>query len=658
MPAKSRPADREPEADVQPDRSGAQDGAPWWYERFATLPSADAAVRGSGLLPLLQRLPSAELVDIARQRGWTLKHADSARRTAELAERMEDPTEVAKTATALPEQLKAALRAALVAEDGSGITATGLANAMTATGAAVKPVEAAGLLRDLARYGLTVPWRDPPGNGHHYLLPWDIQKSLPPLAGWCKLSPECARLEVRLGAGSRFLDLMYRVWRHILEHPARLRPPSEPGAMSRPLGAARTGRYGLRSDRGRPGAGSGAGAVALATPAFLLDDSSMSDLSPLADGDSEQIEFACRMLAELEMTSDDTEFLRARPAIMERFLLGSSSQRCAILVHAYVSMVDWNELDALLRADPRLVVRSHARHPSVQHELRSQLVRLRQILLRVLATAGDEGWCALRDIDAALHPLWSDLAQLPQSGSQPRAAQVWHLAWRHDLRPLSPDRTEDWEAAQTALLRIVLEGPLHWLGIADLSYRGRQLAGLHLHGLADLIWDRAVFPETEQLPGEVLEVDSAHLTLSVRPSAISAQGHAVLGRMACLERTAPLVFVYRLDQRMAYAAFERGETLNDLLTAWGRALPVPIPVTIEQALTAWWTAYGQVRLYEGLALLEVGDDLTLRELEVSTSLSRRVLARLSPRQVLVSEKAVPILLQEFAAKGLTPKESR
>jgi hypothetical protein len=46
----------------------------------------------------------------------------------------------------------------------------------------------------------------------------------------------------------------------------------------------------------------------------------------------------------------------------------------------------------------------------------------------------------------------------------------------------------------------------------------------------------------------------------------------------------------------------------------------------------------------------------LRELEAGTSLSQHIVARLSPRTVLVPDEAVNGLLREFAAKDYTPKE--
>ena len=56
--------------------------------------------------------------------------------------------------------------------------------------------------------------------------------------------------------------------------------------------------------------------------------------------------------------------------------------------------------------------------------------------------------------------------------------------------------------------------------------------------------------------------------------------------------------------------------------------------------------------------VELGDEVALRELEASTRLSQHIVARLSPRLVVVPDEAVEELLREFTAKGYTPKEVR
>ena len=114
-------------------------------------------------------------------------------------------------------------------------------------------------------------------------------------------------------------------------------------------------------------------------------------------------------------------------------------------------------------------------------------------------------------------------------------------------------------------------------------------------------------------------------------------------------------YTYRLDMRAAYAAFAQ-ESLPKLLAEWKRIMPLPMPATMHKVLSDWWTGYGQVHLYEGLALLEVKDGVTLHELEASTSLKQHIIARLSPRLLVVRDKAVEALMSEFATKGYMPKE--
>ncbi len=144
----------------------------------------------------------------------------------------------------------------------------------------------------------------------------------------------------------------------------------------------------------------------------------------------------------------------------------------------------------------------------------------------------------------------------------------------------------------------------------------------------------------------------------MHPNAVPPQAHTLLGRIARLEESAPSHFVYRLDMRTAHVTFGRGESLPDLFAAWEEIIRRPVPDVVRRTLSDWWARYGQVRLYQGFALLEVGDDLALRELEASTSLSRHIVARLSPRLVMVSDDAVEGLLGEFAAKGYTPREAK
>ena len=604
---------------------------------------------------MLGRLELAELKEIALRRGWKIKASDRADLVDVLAPRLEDPTEIARAVTCLPEQLQAALRVCLIAEDGSGITASTLADTLTALDLPRKPVEAAGLLLDLSHHGLLMPLHDSPDGEARYLFPWEIQRNLPPLPGWCRQSREPSCSSTRTADVADWLADVIRVWEHLRAQPPRLRDSIKSGQFEQRMhSAGRPWARSLRRERLRNAAG--LAPSLLDPPPFLLDDDGVSALQQFVGGDPERLELVCRLLCELDLVTCESGYLLPRPEVMNHFQRSSILARHVVVTQAYVSLVDWNEIDVLLRADARLALMSDLPCALAEHETRPQLAHLHQMLLRLVATAGEEGWCDMQDVTTALRRLWQRFADNERSDNQPWPAQVWRLAWRQDKRQLNIDDDSDWSSAHSKLLRVMLEGPLYWLGLVELAYQNDQLVAFHTHGLLDRMWDHFRGVEYTDYDGPALMVDTANLTITVRSGAITPQAHALLGRIARLEETTPFEFIYRLDQHTAYTTFEQGSGLEDLLNGWKELLPVEAPDTLKRALADWWSQYGQIHLYEGLALLELGDDFTLRELEASTALGKHVVARLSSRLVLVPDKAVPQLLHEFAAKGLMPRE--
>jgi hypothetical protein len=85
-------------------------------------------------------------------------------------------------------------------------------------------------------------------------------------------------------------------------------------------------------------------------------------------------------------------------------------------------------------------------------------------------------------------------------------------------------------------------------------------------------------------------------------------------------------------------------------------MPVPMPSGFRRTLHEWWARYGRVRLYEGFALLEVDDEVTLRELEATTSLGQHIVARVSPHLVLVPSVQVDDLIRQARDKGHMPRQ--
>jgi hypothetical protein len=807
------------------------------------LRAGDKEEEQSGLVPLLQQMSFAELREIARQRDWRVAGTGKADYVSALASLLCDPTETARAVTAMPENLREALRAALIADDGTGITATAMAQTMTALGAprpypllgvrsapatrsqdavrpgsgrlpapstgplggesvlhpaflagrergpAVKPVEAAALLIDLARWGLVLPWRDSLfGQGRH-VLPWHVQRQLPPLAGWCPPTaqtpaiPPSTRDALAISTRSRdarqFVSSLYGVWEAIAAERPAVQPAAPSGAEEIPvaqiprtpptLPTPPNARGGVADGHpverrlqsllqgwpyepqelqawagNRRRAETSTQSLSVPPPPFLIEDAALPTLAHQTQGDGhslavgtpsrvsatahrvldgvggagdgfEELEFECRLLCEMGLVRIEDGHLQAQREQMAGFLRRPLADQYRHAAQAYLSLLDWSELNLLLRNNPRLVLWRRPYFAIPYDQFRSSLVRLRHLLLRFLACAGEQGWCELSAVKAALRELWPHFPAALQSERESWFTQAWGLAWRSRGRdsgasepspqravsprqavvsglnedagaigatrpyPLSGAGTAkiagrgtepvearhlpasrlpaDWEASQGALLRQMLEGPLYWLGFVELGYREGQLAAFRLHGLADWIWDRPAAPfELEGRPQQALQIDEATHTISLHPRSVAPEALAFLGRVARLEQARPERFVYHLQPRAVISAFESGASLTDLFAEWERVMPQAMPSALQETLSRWWIRYGQVRLYDGFGLLELRDEVTLRELEAGTSLSQHIVARLSPRMVLVRDEAVDGLLKEFAAKGYTPKE--
>ncbi|MCZ7669764.1 MAG: helicase-associated domain-containing protein [Chloroflexi bacterium] len=144
--------------------------------------------------------------------------------------------------------------------------------------------------------------------------------------------------------------------------------------------------------------------------------------------------------------------------------------------------------------------------------------------------------------------------------------------------------------------------------------------------------------------------------ITVLPTAVSAQTHNYLDNLAKLEEALPNRFIYRLSGAAVHQNFENGKTLAQLLKGWQEYLPLPMPAAMQQQLSAWWEAYGQVRLYEKVTVIEFGDEYALAEMKAATSLEKYLVAEISPGLIIIPAEAVDSLVAELEKAGYTPNK--
>jgi hypothetical protein len=81
----------------------------------------------------------------------------------------------------------------------------------------------------------------------------------------------------------------------------------------------------------------------------------------------------------------------------------------------------------------------------------------------------------------------------------------------------------------------------------------------------------------------------------------------------------------------------------------------PLPNALRAKMDALAANYGRAHLYEHLTVIELADDLALRELLASTSLGQFVVHQFSPRLVVVRDENVDAWVIEMVKKSYTPR---
>ncbi len=652
---------------VEPPATRRPEELPFWLVTpFADRQRAD----DQQLRRWLSRIKLQDLRRMARQRGWKVRGTRKAEVVRQIAERIGDPGDVLKTVLNLDAEHRHVLRALVLLGGEKGIRPDDLERVAGTWGELKSHKNISTYTRHLCEMGLALPASV---MGSYYsgndFVPRAIVRSLPPmLEGVIPTAthPPSGGSELRLADPRSFIRTANQIILLLEQSPCPLRPPMPRPRMEKFYPALKEWDYDpaelLRAKAsGKLRQYSGLN-LTVPPPARSLPDEAIERLAPVAGGEA-RLEFIYSLLVATGIFQPGSP-VTIWPKVKEQFLRRSELAQRAVLARVYFQMQNWSALWELLRADDNLQLKRALRYQHLKPErLRTDLVRFRHLVLRALASLPDGKWIALSDLFHLMRVVWPRFDQTVWETYRGHSSTgSWFLASARSGQPLRPAEAKDWESAQWRFIRQIITGPLHWLGLADLSLDNGVLEAVRFHGLADLYWDRVETPDVPvaaqapaALPAEAVTADSH--TISVAPSAIKAQAHSLLNMIARLEVATAERFVYRLDSQAVYESFEAGTSLSEIFNDWEHLLPIPMPEAIRDQLAAWWEAYGRVRIYENLTIIEFGDDYALAEMKAVTPLEGVIIAEISPRLVIIPQEAVAPLTAALEQAGYTPKQT-
>jgi hypothetical protein len=287
-------------------------------------------------------------------------------------------------------------------------------------------------------------------------------------------------------------------------------------------------------------------------------------------------------------------------------------------------------------------------------------VRRFLVLLLARAARAESPWYS---VDSLLDLLWELVPNLLGTG-QTNVGGWWFTDSKRGDAKLQLDKREDWQRVWKPLVTALLTGPMHWLGLTEVAMRGDELVAFRVRLSAAALNGREV--ETPTPAGEgalsrdgLLTVEMDRRTglpvVTVPSGSSDGVDRTLLARVGQMIEASPHGLRYQLLPARLQYAFDDGLQGPDLIEALAIQSGGKLPADVRSTLERWWNDYGSVRLYDELTLIELSDDILLRELLATTSLDRALIHSFSSRLIAVDPSMVDALMAELTRQGHTPR---
>ena len=358
--------------------------------------------------------------------------------------------------------------------------------------------------------------------------------------------------------------------------------------------------------------------------------------------------FFLRLLAQalgLLVVGDEVVSAVTQPA----FFAASVAERTQRAFDAWLGGTFWNELLHV----PGVTLRPP---PAPLEPARPELRSVRQTALALLREPPAAAWQSRAMVLAGARLRQPDLLFPQRRRGQADVYTAAGNAFGWDFRPrggwLSPH--DAWLRVEGALLAALIEGPLHWLGAVDLDYSsvGHPAAyhlspvGWALLGIGD--WPPAL---TETAPGRlVIQPNFEMLALPPVREATLLFLDQVAEREA-LDQVAH----YRLTREQWVRALQAGTSAAALIERLEQRADSELPQNTRYSLLEWERQAQRVRLYRGVALLEVEDAALLDTLLADPDLAPFILRRLTATAALVDRQRLKQLSSALLEHGQLPR---
>ncbi len=320
------------------------------------------------------------------------------------------------------------------------------------------------------------------------------------------------------------------------------------------------------------------------------------------------------------------------PEAVRAFLEAPRAEALAQLVQAWMKSYTFNDLRML----PGL---------RFEGEWQNQPYETRQAVLEMLSQVPGDSWWSIGAFVAAV---------------KERRPDFQRLAGDYDLWFIRKEGSESylsgiaaWEEVDGALLRWIVSGPLHWLGLLDLA---APLVEVSPTAFRPSAWSASLWHGNppQGLPSENAPVRAASGGRLLAPALTPRPVRYQLSRFCHWEGEDEKGYHYRLTPNSLERAAQQGLRPAHLIALLKRHAAQPIPPDLFTALERWEKFGAQAKL-EQAALLRVKSPEVLEALK-KTRAARYLGETLNATTVVVRAGGEQAVRDALAACGYLPEE--
>ncbi|MBI4786023.1 MAG: helicase-associated domain-containing protein [Chloroflexi bacterium] len=395
------------------------------------------------------------------------------------------------------------------------------------------------------------------------------------------------------------------------------------------------------------------GALVLTIPLIRLWASdTLKVLETMAGSSSDLGGWVASTLTGLGILKQTDAHARVDPKSVQLWRAQTPMDHARVLWEAWhVGGVAMLELRTAAERASLVVQRSSAMESFTPLELAEEIALARQFVVRLLVPLEPLTWYSWKSFAEYVRDIRSDFLHTFTS------EHIWFLAAAKTRHRYNWSNTQHWDAAYRPVLAAMFEGPLRWMGAVDVLHDGKDLAAFQITPLgAWLVSEGQVGSFTELTPAEepggepVRWLDDSTVRLRATSEAVR-----VMPLVRAFADPTRELLTFRVSNDSLARALDSGVTVAEIGPKFDE-IGAPLPSALRERMAALEANYGRVHLYEHLAVLELADDMALRELLAGTSLSQYIVHQFSPRLVTVREEGVDELMNEFVKKGYTPRK--